>query len=1211
MDTERQSTNPRIEGVNSGMQKSSSIMMSSKLEIETKFARSVSRLNKSILLNALVLIVTISIFELIENFDNARVLDLAQAVHLQERQRVLGQQLGRLVERRLTLEQLDNELEDIISTTVVKFSEEAEYLKTELSNQSLLTDPVLKKAWEYASNKRSDLLELIERVPKQNNSQSPDQSTTLDQIDSSIDMLMLAMDSLLVRTNEIFTHRSQRQDRVPLVILVLGVLAFVLYRGNKAMSELKANSDSLRSIALEKNRLAMIAECTSNAVIITDIKGRIQWVNSGFTRITDFTLDEAKGKKPSELLQFEKTDQRTIERLRQAIRNRQPINCQILNRSKYGREYWLDLSIQPLHDEYGNLNGFMAVETDISELKEIEIEIRGQQQLLASTLDSLTSRVVIIDGEGFVVNANRHWIDFYEPILGQDCCRWKTTNLFEIISSIRFENEVNGRDLISGIKQVLQAKLPCFEIEYSVNDKGDLRWYRSVASPCLRDGITKAVVSTEDITSRIEAERKVRAYASRVQAVFDGSSDAILLLKSGRFIDCNKKALEVFGIASKEELSYLWHFEAMLHALEITVMSPNEAATSNHPYHGSLTLLPHAEGSRDSSVPPFRDSIEKGSMSFQWLLQRVGGTNFPADILVSTLILDDEPVLLVSIRDVSDRHETLRYLDMYRSIVDRHAIVAETDTAGRIIHANEQFCKISGYTLDELIHQNHRILNSGTHSREFWRDMYKTVANNKSWHGEICNRAKDGRLYWVYTTIAPLVNHSGKIRGYFAIRTDITALKQAESEAQAASDAKSQFLANMSHEIRTPMTAILGFADLLAAEVTENKKMERCLEYVETIKRNGEHLLSIINDILDISKIEANKVELEKIRTNPHDIIDEVIKLIQIKALGRGIDIQLKIQPTIPTTIDSDPTRIRQILLNLLDNAVKFTRKGNVWLDVKLVTQPIHQIEFVIRDTGIGMTNEQVSRLFTPFYQADATMTRRFGGSGLGLQISKRLAEMLGGDLTVTSTHGIGSEFTFSLPIDPLVQTADDVSSDARKAHSLLSDRSERSDGIDDLGAKPLIGVRILLVEDGLDNQKLIGYHLRKAGAEVVIVQNGKEAIQSLTIDGDINSELRSPEPFDLILTDIQMPEMDGYTATRLLRSKGFQKAIIALTANAMASDTQNCIQAGCNEHISKPINSQHLIRTCLRWFQKRQASVIVEGLSNSMISSTTSSYTS
>lgn len=1173
------------------MTKSPFIRASSQFEIETKFARSVSRLNKSILLTAFVLIGAICIFEFIENYDNSRVFDLARAVNLQERQRMLSQQLGRLVEHRLTLEHIDDELEDRISITQHAFFEEAKQLKNELTTQSLFTDPVLKKAWDYASQKRLDLLDLIDQIPKQNGDPVSDPTTTLDQIDSSIDLFMLAMDAVLVRTNEIFTFRSQRQDRVPLVVLVLGVLAFVVSLASKAMSELKANSDTFRRMALEKNRLAMIAECTSNAVIITDTKGCIQWVNAGFTRITEYTLAEVLGKKPGELLQFEKTDPKTVDQIRRAIQTRQPINCQILNRSKFGREYWLDLSIQPLQDEYSNFNGFMAVETDVSVLKEIESQIRGQQQLLASTLDSLTSRVVIINGEGFVVNANRHWIDFYEPILARDCYRWKTTNVFEIIRSMCFENAGDSRDLSSGIKQVLEAKLPCFEFEYPLKEKGNSRWYRSVASPCIRDGRTMAVVSTEDITSRIEAERKVRAYASRVQAVFDGSSDAILLLNKGRFIDCNKKALEIFGISSKEELSYLWQFEAMLHALELTAILPSEPTTINHPYHGSSTLLPQVEGLQDSPILPTHDGTEKGSMSFQWLLQRVGGASFPADILVSTLTLDGEPVILASIRDVSDRQETLRYLDMYRSIVDRHAIVAETDTAGRIVHANEQFCKISGYSREELIHQNHRILNSGTHSKEFWREMFKTVANNKSWHGEICNKAKDGRLYWVYTTIAPLVNHSGKIRGYFAIRTDITALKQAESQAQAASDAKSQFLANMSHEIRTPMTAILGFADLLAVEVTENKKTERCLEYIGTIKRNGEHLLSIINDILDISKIEANKVELEKITTNPHVIIDEVIKLIQIKASDRGIDIKLKIQPTIPTTIDSDPTRIRQILLNLLDNAVKFTRVGSVSFDVTFSSQPIDQLVFVIRDTGIGMTNEQVSRLFTSFYQADASMTRRFGGSGLGLQISKRLAVMLGGDLTVKSTLGMGSEFTFVLPIDRSLQTRGEKSNDVQRPRNDLSDSNL------DLATKPLSGLRILLAEDGLDNQKLIAHHLTKAGAEVTIVQNGKEAVQSLTIDGDLDSELRKPEPFDLILTDMQMPEMDGYTATRLLRSKGFQNAIIALTANAMSSDAHTCIQAGCNEHVSKPINRQQLIQTCLFWSRNRPASVIVDGL--------------
>ncbi|MCU0718928.1 MAG: ATP-binding protein, partial [Pirellula sp.] len=543
-------------------------------------------------------------------------------------------------------------------------------------------------------------------------------------------------------------------------------------------------------------------------------------------------------------------------------------------------------------------------------------------------------------------------------------------------------------------------------------------------------------------------------------------------------------------------------------------------------------------------------------------------------------------------RDISDRKETLRYLEMYRSIVDRHAIVAETDVAGNILYANDQFCVISGYSRQELLNQNHRILNSGHHSKRFWSEMFKTVANNKTWQGEVCNRAKDGTLYWVDTTIAPLINHDGKIRGYFAIRHDITALKNAKAEAQAASDAKSQFLANMSHEIRTPMTAILGYADLLADEVANPEEPQRCIEYVNTIKRNGEHLLTIINDVLDISKIEANLMEVESIGTNPSQIIKEVMNLMQVKANERGIHFYGNIHESIPSAIRSDPTRIRQILMNLIGNAIKFTEKGEVSLDVSFSSEPLPHISFVVRDTGIGMTPQQIDGLFSTFYQADASMTRRFGGSGLGLQISKRLALMLGGDLTVQSAFGIGSQFVFILPVSEIgTKSPTDTSESAPDSPTTVTSKGEA-------GNKPLLGVRILLAEDGVDNQKLIAFHLSKAGADVTIAQNGKEAVQSLTIDGTLDGPLTMPYPFDLLLTDMQMPEMDGYTATKLLRSKDCGLPIIALTANAMLSDVQMCINAGCNEHVSKPVNRKQLIEICVQWAQTPSKCITLEGLS-------------
>jgi signal transduction histidine kinase/AmiR/NasT family two-component response regulator len=480
--------------------------------------------------------------------------------------------------------------------------------------------------------------------------------------------------------------------------------------------------------------------------------------------------------------------------------------------------------------------------------------------------------------------------------------------------------------------------------------------------------------------------------------------------------------------------------------------------------------------------------------------------------------------------------------------------------------------------------------------------MFRTVANNKTWHGEVCNRAKDGSLYWVDTTIAPLINHDGKIRGYFAIRHDITALKNAKVEALAASEAKSQFLANMSHEIRTPMTAILGYADLLADEVAAPENPDRCIEYVNTIKRNGEHLLNIINDVLDISKIEANRMEVESICTNPLQIVKEVMTLMQVKANEKGIRFCGNIQSSIPIAIQSDPTRIRQILMNLIGNAIKFTEKGEVSLSVSFSSHPAPHIGFIVRDTGIGITPQQIEGLFSSFYQADSSMTRRFGGSGLGLQISKRLALMLGGNLTVQSVFGVGSEFAFVLPVNE-ISAEPRTETDESKSDAVMPVSSKF-----EVGKKPLSGVRILLAEDGIDNQKLIAFHLANAGAAVTIVQNGKEAVESLTIDGTLDGSLVIPYGFDLLLTDMQMPDMDGYSATRLLRGKGCRLPIIALTANAMFSDVRMCIDAGCNEHVSKPVNRQQLIETCVQWATSPSKYIALESLSEVFNTQTASS---
>ncbi len=391
-------------------------------------------------------------------------------------------------------------------------------------------------------------------------------------------------------------------------------------------------------------------------------------------------------------------------------------------------------------------------------------------------------------------------------------------------------------------------------------------------------------------------------------------------------------------------------------------------------------------------------------------------------------------------------------------------------------------------------------------------------------------------------------------------------IRKAKESAEAASIAKSQFLANMSHEIRTPLTAVLGFAENLLDSASEHDRRIA----VKTILRNGEHLLEIINGILDLSKIEAGRLEIERLRVSPVQLAADVASIMRVRADAKNLPLLLKFDGPVPETILSDPTRLRQILLNLVGNAIKFTETGRVELAVTLTDDGTgrKQMEFKITDTGIGMTPEQSAKLFQPFTQADGSTTRKFGGTGLGLAISRPLARMLGGDVTLASVPGLGSVFTVIVDPGPL----DSVRLLENPSEALAA---EPEFAVTDLSSVKL-AARILLAEDSPDNQVLISNFLRKLGAEVRIAEDGRKAVDLAL------AAAQSATPFDLVLMDMQMPELDGYEAARHLRAHGYQRPIIALTANAMGGDQQKCLDAGCNDYASKPIDRLRLVSQIL-----------------------------
>ena len=447
---------------------------------------------------------------------------------------------------------------------------------------------------------------------------------------------------------------------------------------------------------------------------------------------------------------------------------------------------------------------------------------------------------------------------------------------------------------------------------------------------------------------------------------------------------------------------------------------------------------------------------------------------------------------------------------------------------------------------------------------DYLHTIEKCIINDQTVHA-VESEFRGRSFLW---TFSPLVSQR-LIHGY---ALEVTQRKLAEEEArtahveqltaEAANIAKSSFLANMSHEIRTPLSAIIGFSESLL-DTTQN--MSERIDSINTIIRSGKHLMRIINDILDLSKIEAEKLEPELLEISPFEILSEVHSLIALTAENKGLFFDVEYDFPIPETVISDPVRLKQIIINLCNNAIKFTAIGGIHVKVSCDRNARLLIIKVI-DTGIGLSKEQIKKIFDSFTQADTSTTRQHGGTGLGLHLSRLLARKLGGDITVESTPDVGSCFSVSVSIGDM---------DGTKMLTSMPEMKQVSNLTIIDGRGSLVKGKVLLAEDNTDNQRLVSMYLKKLGAEVSIANNGKEAIEQ-TDKGD----------FDLILMDMQMPVMNGIDATKRLREMGYTKPIVALTANAMKEDVENFNQAGCDDFIQKPISQKQFKENIFKYLE-------------------------
>ncbi len=529
--------------------------------------------------------------------------------------------------------------------------------------------------------------------------------------------------------------------------------------------------------------------------------------------------------------------------------------------------------------------------------------------------------------------------------------------------------------------------------------------------------------------------------------------------------------------------------------------------------------------------------------------------------------------------DITDRREAedhYRLIDRALDSATNGIVICDARSHDvPIIYVNQGFESLTGYSSDEVIGRNCRMLQGPRSDPGAVAALRQAIADGTECHTSILNYRKNGTPFWNDLRITPLRNSKGRVTHFVGVQADVTdrtefeeSLRRAEARAQAASQAKSEFLANMSHEIRTPLTAVLGCADTLYPRLPS----EDHRDMVQMIRNQGRLLLGILNDILDLSKIEAGRLEIRREPTSIVSVIEDVRSLMQPQAIEKGLDIVTEYASDMPREIDTDPLRVRQILMNLVGNAVKFTETGRISIVAYCDSEPdARQLVINVRDTGVGIAEEKLDAIFEAFTQENPQLSRRVGGTGLGLTISQRLLTMLGGSIRVVSRVDQGTTFTVTFPLKQ-ADVTQMQSSDALTRSTLEQQRSRDSIDI-------LLPIRVLVAEDTRGIQFMIRRMLEDAGATVAVVDNGQRAIE------EIRRAEKSGLPYDIVLMDMQMPVLNGFDATVQLRAEGCRIPVIALTAAAMQGDREKCLQAGCDDYLAKPIDRHTLLDVLARQY--------------------------
>ena len=916
------------------------------------------------------------------------------------------------------------------------------------------------------------------------------------------------------------------------------------------ITERKRNAEALRE---SEDLFRIVADSCPAILWVTNAEGGNQFINRGFREFCETTYEEVEGHKWQVMIHPEDASG-YVATFYRAVREHAPFQAEVRVRRADGQWRWLHSHAEPRFSPQGEFLGHVGISPDITGRKQAEQALHDSQRFAQSTIDTLSSHICVLDETGTLIAVNRSWKDFAAAnqrtggeSREESPASWfgEGFNYLEVCDGASGPEADEAAAFAAGIRSVLKGECPQYAQEYSCHSPKEQRWFLAKVTGFLSHDLPRIVIEHHTITERKQVEQALRRSEERFREVFEHAPVGMCVSGPDRvLIQVNAALCRMLGYCEEELLGKSW--QSMIHPDDLGISHQVEKQLRREP---------------DACLETEKRYLHKNG-TVVWGRAKVSAVRDAQDNPLYFVVHIEDITASKQAAEALRASEERRHM-LAQALQSADECISITDTEDRILYVNDAFRRTYGYEEKELIGQPITMLRSARTSQEVQEAILPATLSGK-WHGEIWNRAKNGRQF-----------------ALVGIARDITERKRHEEEliqaregADAANRAKSRFLANMSHEIRTPMNGVLGMLQLLLeTDLTAEQQ-----EYADVAKNSGWTLLALIDDILDLSKIEAHKITLENLEFNPRQTVEDVVGLLHVQADPKGLALRSHVAAEIPPLLRGDERRLRQVLTNLVGNAIKFTAQGEVAVYASLESQDGTKstLKFAITDTGIGLPPGQETQLFSPFVQADVSTTRKYGGSGLGLAICKQLVELMGGTIGIESRQDQGSTFWFTVPLDPAAP--------AERPDQKKDERKPAPDAISrPIAAKARSSARalatgeskghILVAEDNATNRLVAVAQLRKLGYRATAVNNGAEALEAV-----------QQTHYDLVLMDCQMPLMDGFEASRRIRAIQPNLTIIAVTADAMPDDQDRCLREGMNGYLAKPVAIHQLREVLAKW---------------------------